>query len=688
MNSIAEWQETFSALPDDKFFEIIRLYLGEVKTPYNKQRLIEQLAGFIRNENNMANMFSLLDTFDIKILTAIHFIPNATLNMLVDFFAGDYSIGEIYAEISNLTLRLFIYSDGDKYSDKKYLHINPLVWDKLEPYIRINNILTEEQIVSYSMDDVFYLSPNFLLAFISFINMNGCSCKNDGSIKKNDLNRLQNIFPSKINSVQLLLSAFINLNLVISGEKSYEIDLQRFKQFANLKSEEQYALLCAASGSRFSREGLKKEAQLFLDCIASIPEAGYSRSTIVKLAYLVGTHNPEGTGTKSRFSKMIESARADKSLLNLDQVGSIIDRMIDFAIEFGLLLKKGINEDGKEVYIPGPAITSNFENQFEQPPKVINIESTFTVMIMPGLSLKDLLPLSAFLSIKNQGIVSEYEITRQSVSFAFDRGWNPEAIIELLEKYTSYKLPQNLVISISDWYNSYTSAMIYHGYILKVSKENIQFAENNPNIRKYIKEKLAEGIYLLNVPVDADISSFINESGLEFMGKINNPVNQGERLPFPLLRSGQPLTISSEKEPVQIKFSQAGEILSNLKACLDTMSLNENQKETLLNKIRQRVILTENQLKTTSVQIEILEADGMDFSGKIHLFEAAIKEGDMMEVTLPQYNNPDQYFTVVGKPLGITKQYADAIVRFEALPLHDVENLVVSRITHVRRLRY
>ena len=37
------------------------------------------------------------------------------------------------------------------------------------------------------------------------------------------------------------------------------------------------------------------------------------------------------------------------------------------------------------------------------------------------------------------------------------------------------------------------------------------FAENNPKIKKYIKEKLAEGIYLLNIPVDANISSFINQ---------------------------------------------------------------------------------------------------------------------------------------------------------------------------------
>ena len=51
-NEINSWKEAFSSLPDKQFFNTVRLYLGEVKTPYNKQRLTEQLAGFIRKEEN------------------------------------------------------------------------------------------------------------------------------------------------------------------------------------------------------------------------------------------------------------------------------------------------------------------------------------------------------------------------------------------------------------------------------------------------------------------------------------------------------------------------------------------------------------------------------------------------------------------------------------------------------------
>lgn len=690
--NISEWMDAISALPDDRLFELFRLYLGEIRTPYNKQKLVEQLAGFVRNENNLSVMMSFLDSFDIKILTAIQFIQKATKNLLLDFFASEYTIGEIYSELANLSTRLIIYTQKDAYTEKEYLRINPLVWDKLEPYIRISNILTETTIVSYSMEDTFNLSPNFLASFISFLNINGCSCKNDGAIKKNDANKLEMIFPGRFKCIQLLLTAFINLGLVIENEKKYELEKKKLSLFVELDEKQQYALLCAASCSRFSLEGLKKETQLLLDCLASIPDGGYTRATIIRLAFLVGTKTTDRTASvqKSRFSRILESAKMEKNILDGEQAGNLIDRMINSAIEFGLLQKKGFSENGEEIFVLGSMMNEDscFETNANEEPKVLNIESTFTVTIMPGLSLKKMLPLSEFLSIKSCAVVTEYEITRQSISSAFDNGWTPEKIFAELSKYTYYNLPQNLQMTIIDWYTTYTSAMLYHGYVLKVSENNISFVENNPNLQKYIKEKLTDGIYLLNVPINADISPFISESGLEFMGRINNPKNTTERISFPIFRNGRKLAFEKEENKKINNFSEASDFLGDLKAELDRMDISKNQKETLKNKIHQRVILSKQQLKITAVKNEILEAEGMDYLGKVHLIEASIKEEDMMEITMPQYNKPESYFTIVGKPLSIIKQYADSILSFEILPENNIENIVVSRITHLKRLRF
>jgi len=688
-SSVEAWTSSISSLSDSRFFDIMRLYLGEIETPYNKSRLIERLAAFIKNQTNSTNMIALLDEYDVKLLTAIAFIPNATQDNLVDFFAAEYNAADIFWGLSNLIERLFIFEESDKYQNKKYLRLNPLLYDKLEELLDLSNIVIPAQLAKASIDDVFTISPDFIAAFISFINTKSCSCKSDGILKKNVLNKVQQIFPGREKTIQLLFTAFINLNLIHEGEKAYFLDRERFVLFANIPAAQQYALLCAASCSRFSREGLKKEAQLLLDALCSIPEEGAKLADIIKLGFLAASSSPSQGSSTSRFSRMLEAARQDTEMVP-EQAASLIDRMLDSAVNFGLISKTGYDSEGHEIYICAQIMKKLPAAMGQNAHKALNIDSAFTVSIMPGLSLKELLPLMDFLEIKSCALVSEYEITRQSVSVAFDLGWEVERLCGELEKYTPYKLPQNLRISILEWYESYTSAMLYHGYILKVAKSNITMVENNPRIRNYIKEKLAEGIYLLNIPFEADIAYFEEESGLDFMGRVKNPLPSGDKLPFPVLREGLCIgpSDSAKKGGKKVDFSSAKKLLTALKTELKNMEVTKNQRESLENRIGHRLILTKAHLLQTSVRSEILEADGMDFGGKLHLFEAGLKENDMMEITLPSFDDESKYFKVIGRTLGITKQTGDAIVRFEVYPGGEITNFVVSRITYLRRLRF
>ena len=690
-STVEAWTNSISSLSDSRFFDIMRLYLGEIETPYNKSRLIERLAGFIKNDVNSSNMIALLDEYDVKLLTALAFIPNATQETLIEFFAAEFSAAEVVSGISNLIARLFIFEESDKYKTKIYLRINPLLYDKLEAYIGLSNIVKPAQVAKTSLDDVFSMSPDFIAAFISFINTKGCSCKADGTLKKNIFSKVQTVFPGKEKAIQLLLNAFINLSLVREGEKDWFVDRERFTLFAGIVPARQYALLCAAACSRFSRDGLKKEAQLLLDTLCSVPQSGATLADVIKLGFLAGTTFSAESDSTSRFSRMLEAARQESEYI-LEHSGSIVERMLECAITFGLLVKAGTNSQGVEVYTCADIMKTSRIQISDAKIKPLNIDSAFTVSIMPGLSLKELLPLMDFLEIKNCAVVNEYEITRQSVSVAFDLGWNVEKLCSELSQYTAYEIPQNLRVSFSEWYDSYTSAMLYHGYVLKVAKNNITLVENNPKLKTYIKEKLAEGVYLLNIPVNADIASFTEESGLDFMGSVKNPVPNGEKLPFPALRDGHSIEtevgLEGGKAPDKIDFTAAKNILNSLKTELKSLNLNKNQRESLQNRIANRLILTPEHLAQTTVRSEILEADGMDFSGKLHLLEAGLKENDMMEITLPQFDNENEYFKVIGRSLGITKQTGDAVVRFEVYPGGEITNFVVSRITFLRRLRF
>lgn len=676
---IENWQESILALPDKIFFNTMRLYLGEIKTPYNKQRLVSQLASFIKNEKNTNAILTLLDETDVKVLTAISKISNVTQEILVDFFKESFSSTEIFSEIINLQERLIIFTKEN--SGKNLLFINPFLKEALKPYLNLSLLLPVSQVQNFSQKDNFILSPNFLASFISFVRMYGISCKADGNLKKNDIQRLETVFPQKQKCIQLLVNAFINLSLLKENEKGFELDDLRIQTFAEFLPELQYALLTAASVSRFSIEGLRKESQLLLDVISSIPETGFSRDSILKMTFLIGSYTKEGDAftKKSRFLRMLEDAKKDESF-DVSQNANLLDRMIDSAIEFGLLISLGTNSENQEIYIKSQT------NQFSEDKdlKVLNIDATFFVTIMPGLSLKKLLPLTNFLLIKKCEVVTEFEITKKSVSISFDKMWIPEKIFSEMEKFSYYELPKNLKINILEWYTSYSSAMLYHGYILKVQDKNLTFVENNPIIKKYLKEKLAAGIYLLNIPYDKDVSNFIKESGIDFLGKVKESNSFSEHIIFPNLTSGRKsdlLAQNSDEKFEKTSLEKAKNLQKNLKLALENKDIDKNLKVSLEHRISSRMILSLEQLEIANIRTEIIEADGMDFAGKIHLIEAAIKDKEILEIEISQQNS-----TIVGIPQILSKQIGEAVLRFQVEPSKEIITILVSKISHLKRL--
>ena len=117
------------------------------------------------------------------------------------------------------------------------------------------------------------------------------------------------------------------------------------------------------------------------------------------------------------------------------------------------------------------------------------------------------------------------------------------------------------------------------------------------------------------------------------------------------------------------------------------MELEKNQKENLASRIRNRLILTVEQLSSEAIRTEILEAEGMDFSGKLHLIDAAMKEDDLLEIQMPQASGAG-YATIVGTARNLERTEGDAILTLAVKDEEEHLNINVSRITHLRRLHF
>ena len=115
--------------------------------------------------------------------------------------------------------------------------------------------------------------------------------------------------------------------------------------------------------------------------------------------------------------------------------------------------------------------------------------------------------------------------------------------------------------------------------------------------------------------------------------------------------------------------------------------MQKSRKECLTNRIQKNIILTKDQLKPETVRLEILEADGMNFSGKIHLIENAINHSDMLEILIPAENNSGKMEKFFGKPLLIIRQATDSMLKMQLDNSEETKIFSVSRINHAKIIK-
>ena len=695
---IISWRESFATLPDTHFFELIRMYLGEVHTPYNKPKLIEELGAFLRREENRKTLVGLLSESDVQLICAVHFIQNATQEKVAQFFTGQHSFASVYERLLNLEERLILYRHGDKQTGKTIISINPMLEDVLAPFISRSVLLAPPVLAELNQSVAGGFSQELIAAFISFLYTTPDVCKADGSFRKRALATLEEIFPGKTELLHCITTAFINLSILKDANRGYEIDEPKLRAFAKLNGISQGAFLTVASQGRFSRSGLIRQARLLLDVLADMGSEGYTRLGLLRSAFLISEKENDipgiaPIGQTGRFASMLARSRANEENFSAADAISLMDRLIDSAVLLGMLSEKGKDEQGKPVFVQGPIVTERPRQKNQPLPKVLSIDAGFTITVLPGLPLKALVPLMQFMDIKHYDTVASFEISKKSVIRAFDARMDWQQICDTLTEFSLYELPQNLRVSLEDWSNSYSSVALYKGYILQVSKDSGAI-EKNPAIAAHIVATLAPGIYLLDADNDMQAMATVYQSGVDFVGKIKSAEKFQESASFPELyferqsESEENAGQDSKTQNALSSESSRAAHFSSMRSELEKLTLSPEQKEGLLDRIERKIILTPVQLRGDSVHLERIEASGMDFLGKVHIIEHAISSNNMVELEYENPNDPDgDSVVIVGNPLSTEKLDGDALIRIELIPQHEEKLFSIGKARLVKRIR-
>ncbi|MBQ9538814.1 MAG: hypothetical protein IJU95_06045 [Treponema sp.] len=641
---VLSWRKYIATLREEDFFDIIRIYLGEVPTPYNKQDLVEELSAFIRKDENKKGIIRLLSGIDLKLLAAVKFIPRADVDKLAEFFSSAMTKKQVSAHVDNLIQRLLIFYTGGNDKRPEYLCINPLLEDKLLDLLDIDILLPSYRCVKKDAEnDTDIIDAGKISALISYILAHPDLTKSDGTFKKKSTEELEEKI-GNVEQLQLLLNSLRNLGIFNENESGKKLlaDWERAESFANLDSQNQRAYLCTATIGHLSRGSMYDSAQLLYDTFLCAKEKHYSKEALVRLSFLIRQNKQERSydwSSRGRFQSIItRSSWNDSRNPNANAEGSI-DTAIEAAITFGYIVKKGMDDEGQAIYCINPVFFEKNNSKDDRKKESVKIDAAFTFMIMPGLSLQDLLPLAKFLEIVKYDKVLSFEANKKSVMRSFDTGMTAQKIKDTISQYTSYPIPQNLDVTLDEWFGSYSSASLYKGYVLKVSGENEILVRRNPFLSRHIIETFAPGLYLLDFTDDIMAQAAIKQCGLDFIGKIKSKETEKSSISFYSLNQNENVLSYSEgdgknavSDGILLKKEQ-DELLESLKLKVNTMRIPQEQKDGLIARIDRRVIVNEDQLRPESVRFEKLEALGMDYQGKVHVIENSILAKCLVEIT-------------------------------------------------------
>ena len=682
VQKILRWRESFSTLPEKFFFDLVRIYLGEVKTPYNKQKLMEQIGSFLRKKETKEAIIRFLSKRDIQILLAVKFLHDPDVFKLERFFATTIPQGELFTAIASLEERLVIFSAGKNSAGRNVININPYLEEDLDAILTFRAFADPQDGKDFTPPNN-KLSVELLALFICYVACHPEFSKSTGELKRKATSDLKEIFKESFNKelLERVSSALKGLGLLKADAagREYCVDWRLLESFAAGTPENQIAYLCAAAATETPQDALYFDAKNFFQTFAFAGDGVFERRKILEIAFWLCDEDSHGggKGEQGRLSQMMRRGAADGLSFNAEH----FDKMIDVAAGFGYL--QTASEGGKEYVRVNPAFISKREQ------KKISIDAGFCVTIFPGFSLAEFVPFIKFLEPKKYDVTLTFEVTKSAVMRAFSCGMIKEDITSLLKKFASYPMPQNLVVSLEEWFALYNSASLYKGYVLKVTQENLDSVKKK--LTAHIKEELSTGVFLLDFTSDEEARGELSRISLGFAANVKNFAPPSSSLGFAKFEAEgkswqqQQDDAAQEKSFTPLSKASLEEILEGLRANLDGLSLTEEQKEGLEDRINRRTILSAEQLRPQSVKFELTEASGMNFAGKIRIIENAIQNGNLVEVEMSRTKE-----ILVGVPKSIAKDGENTTARLSQKTNENTSQeieIAVASIARVKKIK-
>jgi hypothetical protein len=695
-NSLSRWKSAFLTLQDTAFFDIVRNYLGEIKTPYNKHVLLGNLETFLRSHETRRRMISLLDRRDSRLLTAIHILEAPTHDRIHRFFEGEIGYLDLHHHLMNLQDRLLIYADRST-GDEEIL-ITPLLEEDLLIHVIDPRLLIPSQNARIAAPPEPWLNDSLLTAMLSYLLEKKDIFKSDGTIRKKAEAELREKFPvlfggsisrrselKEDNSrINLLFSAFLTTGLLRNTESGIEPDLDSWREFAGLPLPERSCLIMRGSRQKDLFQSWR-EAEWLMGFISilKITDA-YSLPALVRLGRLAANRGPAGV------------------LIQEDWILGLID--------FDVLVSNGGDEYSLNPLFP--------LNPADHPKETcIIIQPNFDIAAKPHLTLPEGIPLAATANIKKYDRFPHYELTKTAFSRALALGYEGKNLRKHLALLNGEALPQNISFSLEEWEREFSGFAMVEGVVILVDEDRRHLFDHHREFRTLFKLNPAPGVYLVDRSSLTQFHKALQNAGIEIMPRLrkaeelpfletatppalfdpdlpNPPESRIPRIFFP--RSFTPVspkmpvfTLRDETTP-SLDFAEENspdwKLQEELYRLLSLSDLPEDQIQEIRERIRRRIILFPEQIRPDTARKEKMEAKGLNYVGKVLIIEQTIQStSDYLEiVSRAPDGSPSR---ILARPKELRRTGSDLILTAHTIPENTVIDIPVKKIGLLRRLR-
>ncbi|MDR2630972.1 MAG: hypothetical protein LBC60_08630 [Spirochaetaceae bacterium] len=680
-----DWKSALMTLPDSSYFELFRSVFGNIKTPFNKQRLLEDLAVFLSRGEIQEVIAAYIDEMDHRIIIAIAVLENPVPGELESFFTGELTYAELHSKLLNLEERLIVYrfrKDG-----AYHLALNPMLEPVLAPLIADIDVLFPSMPLDHPPAQKIS-GPNapILAAFLAFILERPEFFKAGGGIRKKVLEEGLLIFP-EIN-LEALAGTWLHLGLLRSEGERLIVDVSRFRFFSELSPQDRreyhaagLLLYLRGDNTEYFHRGHLQSTVRFIHGFLETLETGrqYPETTLRRIMEVLIRQ---------------ETKSPDRQVFNADMVLEALEKT-------GLMEKR---EGGWWISLFDVAPGSDPSRP------VIAQDTASSCLLYPEIGFADALKLAFFCSVRETGTAVRFELTRESAVRGFDRHIGSQEMLELVERLSGKSPDPSMVWNLKEWESRYSGVTLHRGVVLTLSEDRRYLAEAEP-VAALIRETLGPGVYLLTAEEKAEAAEALQKAGVDIIAQREGDSSPKEvkipgsrHSPYPALEEAAQFLVfynrtetNKKGSPLQKEPGVEGQAMppdpeqaevykARFRSILEKMRIPKPEWDELSARIERRLILSESQLAGVSLRFEKLEARGLDYVGKNTVAREALASKSLLEILWP--GSGEEPNRVMGIPLALEKRGGETLLVLKPMPQGEEIRLPLGKISLLRRIKH